>query len=202
MPRLLYVVTHPEVQVAPDVPVPKWGLSARGRHRLRGLLQLPWVDRVGTVFSSDESKALETAEALADRAGLTVAVDHELGENDRSSTGFLPSAEFESLADRFFAEPEQSVRGWETAVDAQRRVVAAVGRCLARSGGGNGDVVVVAHGAVGTLLWCHLSGRSVDRRCDQPGQGSWYAVDLATMKPLTGWQRMPLPGDDSIGLAP
>jgi broad specificity phosphatase PhoE len=190
----MYVVTLPEVRVEPDVPVPQWGLSALGRHRLRGLLQLAWVDQLRMVFSSDERKALDTAEALADRTGLTVAVDRELGENDRSSTGFLPAAEFEALADRFFAEPAQSVRGWETALQAQRRVVAAVGRCLARSG--DGDVAVVTHGAVGTLLWCHLSGRPVDRRYDQPGQGSWYAVELATMKSLTGWQRLPLPGDD------
>ena len=95
------------------------------------------------------------------------------------------------LADAFFAEPSRSVRGWETALAAQARVVAAVRGCLERAPGPD-DVAVVAHGAVGTLLWCALSGCAVDRRHDQPGQGSWYAVDIASVRPLGRWQRLPL----------
>ncbi|MFO1191293.1 MAG: histidine phosphatase family protein [Rhodoferax sp.] len=29
-------------------------------------------------------------------------------------------------------------------------------------------VLIVAHGAVGTLLYCHLAGLPIDRRWDQP----------------------------------
>ena len=64
------------------------------------------------------------ARPMADRLGLTPIVIDGLGENDRSSTGYLPKAEFEAVADAFFARPEESVRGWERAVDAQRRIVA------------------------------------------------------------------------------
>ena len=52
------------------------------------------------------------------------------GENDRSATGFLAPPDFEAAADRFFAEPETSFRGWERAIDAQARIVAAVDRTL------------------------------------------------------------------------
>ncbi len=125
------------------------------------------------------------------RQGLPVVVDEALGENDRSATGFLPPAEFEAVADLFFRTPTVSVRGWETAQAAQQRMVLAVQRCLARAD--TGDVAVVAHGAVGTLLWCHLAGETVDRRHDQPGQGSWYSVDVASIRPLSAWRRLPAP---------
>ncbi|WP_369138414.1 histidine phosphatase family protein [Modestobacter versicolor] len=184
------VVTHPEVEVQPDVAVPQWGLSAAGRARLAALLAQPWVPGLTRVVSSTERKAVETAEALAAAVGLPVARDAELGENDRSATGYLPAAEFEALADRFFGSPDESVRGWETARDAQRRIVAAVGRAAA---GATGDVAVVCHGGVGTLLLCHLLGVPIDRRHDQPGQGSWYAFDPATGRVPHGWRRLTAP---------
>lgn len=142
MSRLLHVVTHPEVQVEPVVPVPEWALSNDGLRRAQGLLALSWVRQVAHVFGSAERKAVQTAELLAVACGgLRLVVDEALGENDRSATGFLPPAEFEAVADLFFREPTQRVRGWESAQAAQQRVVTAVDRCLARAT--TGDVALV-----------------------------------------------------------
>jgi len=49
-----------------------------------------------------------------------------LGENDRSATGFLARDEFEATVNAFFAYPQDSIRGWEPAVDAQARIVRAI----------------------------------------------------------------------------
>ena len=183
----VYLISHPEVAVAPEVPVPQWGLSAAGRARLAHLLAQPWVPGLTRVVSSAERKAVETAEALAGRLRLPVTVDAQLGENDRSATGYLPPTEFEALADAFFAQPQVSVRGWERAADAQERIVAAVQRAAA---GADGDVAVVSHGGVGTLLLCRLLGVPIDRRHDQPGQGSWFAFDPATGRVAHPWRRL------------
>ena len=183
----VYVVSHPEVAVDPAVPVPSWGLSAAGRARLVHLLAQPWAATLSRVVSSTETKAVQTAEALAAPLGLPVVLDERLGENDRSSTGFLPPARFEALADEFFARPDSSVSGWETARDAQRRISAAVARAVA---GAVGDLAVVSHGGVGTLLLCDLLGVPIDRRHDQPGQGSWYVFDPVTRRVPHGWRRL------------
>jgi broad specificity phosphatase PhoE len=183
----VYVVSHPEVVVDPDVPVPEWGLSAAGRARLTHLLAQPWVATLTRVVSSTERKAVETAQALVARLGLPLVLDDQLGETDRSATGFVPPAQFEALADEFFARPDDSVSGWETARDAQRRITAAVARAVA---GADGDVAVVSHGGVGTLLLCDLLGVPIDRRHDQPGQGSWYVFDPVTREVPHGWRRL------------
>jgi broad specificity phosphatase PhoE len=183
----IYFVTHAEVAVDPSVPVPDWGLSPAGRSRLAHLVVLPWVQDLSGVVSSTERKAVETAEVLAEAAGVPLTTDEALGENDRSATGYLPPAEFEAVADEFFARPDDSVRGWERAVDAQRRIVAAIGRVAATA---SGDVAVVAHGGVGALLLCSLLGVPIDRRYDQPGQGSWYRFDAATGRVAHGWRRL------------
>lgn len=72
-----------------------WGLSPTGLRRARALLDQPWITSVGRVVSSDEAKALQTAELLGEHLGLEVEVRPGTGENDRSATGFLPREEFE-----------------------------------------------------------------------------------------------------------
>ncbi len=160
--RVLHFVTHPNVTIDPFVPVPAWTLSAEGTGRLRLALERPWMSQLGSVFSSAERKAKDTARLVAHHFGLSSVVVEGLGENDRSATGYLPRAEFEATADLFFAHPGESVLGWERAVDAQRRIVAAVERVMAEAPG-HGDVAVVSHGGVGALLLCHLTAAVRDQ---------------------------------------
>lgn len=184
-PRLIFV-THPEVMVDPERPVTDWDLSDTGRHRATRFAASPALAQVTQIWSSTERKARETAAILAAPRALTVTTDARLGENDRSATGFLPPDAFERAADAFFAAPDQSHRGWERAIDAQSRIAKAVRDILARHD--TGDLAIVSHGAVGTLLFCALSGVPIDRRHDQPHQGHWWSAALANLVPMQGWQ--------------
>jgi broad specificity phosphatase PhoE len=185
--RALLFITHPEVAVDPKLPVTEWGLSSAGRARMQQFAaQLAQRD-IRTLFCSRERKASQAADLLAQRLSLAVQTDEELGENDRSATGYLPPERFEATADAFFANPERSMDGWERAVDAQRRIVAAIARVIERSAP-DGDIAVVSHGAVGTLLLCHLQGIPISRAQDQPSQGHWFAFECATGRVLHGWR--------------
>lgn len=184
-----FVISHPEVVVDPAVPVPRWRLSGRGAARMRRFAaEDPALARLGAVWSSEETKAVEAAEILAARSGLPVRRHPDLGENDRSATGYLPPAEFERLADAFFARPTESIRGWERAVDAQARIAAAVDQILAGHPPGAGDVALVCHGGVGTLLLCRVLGVPIARALDQPGQGHVWAFEVATGRVLHRWR--------------
>jgi len=127
--------------------------------------------------TSEEQKAIDGAEILGNFTGLTFQCVPDLGENDRSSTGFLEPAEFESTANQFFAFPEESVKGWETAIDAQSRIVKAV-KSIVCTDTTEGSIAIISHGAVGTLLYCFLSGSPIDRRWDQPGSGGGHYLKL------------------------
>jgi broad specificity phosphatase PhoE len=155
--RIVYFITHPEVVIDARVPVPRWPLSERGIERTRLMLKQPWIAQISSIYCSSEQKAIDGAIILADHLSLPINQVAELGENDRSATGFLPAQEFEAVADQFFAKPYQSVRGWETAVAAQRRIVATVDNIIAQDAT-TGAIAIVAHGGVGTLLLCHLAG--------------------------------------------
>jgi broad specificity phosphatase PhoE len=149
------------------------------------------------VYCSTEQKAIDGAEILARHRGLPFEALAELGENDRSATGFLPPAEFERVADAFFAQSTVSVRGWETAAAAQSRIVAAVRR-IADAERSNGALAIVSHGAVGTLLYCHLAGRAISRRWDQPanGGGNVFAFEWPSRRVLSWWQPIDPPVGD------
>lgn len=182
----VFFITHPEVLVDATVPVPRWGLSEAGRSRMVAFSNGPDVAGVSAVWSSAETKAVEAAGILAARLGLEPRIEERLHENDRSATGFLPPPEFERMADAFFARPEESVRGWERAVDAQARISTAVDAVLAASP--PGDIAIVAHGGVGTLLLCELLGEKIDRRRDQPFQGHVFTFDRASRAVLHPWR--------------
>lgn len=186
---LLRYLTHPQVQIDPAVAVPSWGLSAVGLARVEAIVAAGWLTGTTTVVTSAERKAIETAEPIAAALGLALEIRPATHENDRTATGFLPAEEFERVADAFFARPDQSIRGWERAIDAQRRIVREAEAALAKSP--EGDVLFVGHGAVGTLLYCHYAGLPIDRCHDQPaGGGSYFSALRATRRVLHSWRPM------------
>lgn len=191
--RALYL-THPQVLQNPDVPVPQWGLSPLGRQRVEALAARQVVPKGAMIFSSPERKALDLSEILAGDAASAILADEAMGENDRSATGYLAPTQFEANANRFFGEPHLSVDGWERAVDAQARIVAAVTRALAQAPIDR-PVVFCGHGAVGTLLKCHLGQRAISRAEDQghsgnPGGGNGFTFDLDAMILGCEWTAM------------
>jgi len=191
--RALYV-THPQVAMDANVPVPLWGLSPLGRQRAEAFAARGVVPKGAMIFSSRETKAMELADILAEAAQTLVLSDHLMGENDRSATGFLPPILFEAAADRFFAQPEVSMDGWERAIDAQARIVDTIGTALASVPDGT-PAVFCGHGAVGTLLKCHIGGRAIARSQDQSrhghkGGGNCFAFDLAPARLGGEWLAM------------
>ena len=189
MSTLVRYLTHPQVQIDPVTPVPSWGLSHDGRVRVQALVSAAWLQGTAQVVASAERKALETAAPIAAALNVQLEVREAMHENDRSATGFLPPHEFESVANQFFAEPNNSVRGWERARDAQARIVREAEIVLNR--GRQGHVLFVGHGAVGTLLFSHYAGLEISRNHDQPpGGGHYFTMVGETREVLHPWRRM------------
>lgn len=188
MGRVIRYLTHPQVKIDPSVAIPDWSLSDVGLARVMKLAQSGALAGTRLVVSSTETKAVETATPLAEALGVPVLTRADMGENDRSSTGFLPPDAFEAAADQFFAQPGTSWQGWETARAAQARIVSAVEAVLAAHP--EGDVLLVGHGAVGTLLYCHLTGAEIDRVHDQMAGGGAVFDFSDTQAPVRGWTPM------------
>lgn len=187
--RRVLFITHAEVVIDPAIPVPDWPLSPTGHARHRAFNRVGPIAGITAIHCSHERKARDAAAILSAATGIPATPAHDLHENDRSATGYLPKAEFEAVADRFFTFPHESVRGWERAIDAQARIV----RCVAGLIAGDrsaGDIAILAHGGVGALLLCHLLGAPISRGFDQPGGGggNWFAFDAHSQAVMHGWR--------------
>ena len=106
----VHFITHPQVTIDPAVPVPNWKLSPAGMRRMRLAADRPWLTGARAIFSSAERKARQAADMLGARLGISPTIMEDLGENDRSATGYLPKTEFEAMADWFFACPDEPKR--------------------------------------------------------------------------------------------
>jgi len=188
MSRLLFI-THPEVVIDPAVPVPDWPLSEVGRARMDRFARSLAAAPVAAVWSSTERKATDGAGILADRCRGAARTDPDLGENDRSATGYLAGQEFWDVVQQFFAHPDDSVRGWETARAAQTRIVGAIRRVLAATEA-PGLVAVVSHGGVGRLLMAFLQGVEIgeEEPTPHPGGGCWISFDRESLALEGGWR--------------
>lgn len=147
-------LSHPQVLIDPNTPITEWSLNAVGQARIDALTKVAQtaLNSTRAVFSSPERKARDAAEPIASALGLNVVIASDSYENDRTATGYLPPSEFETTADAFFANPTESIRGWERAQDAQQRILTSVKNMIETAP--EGDILVVGHGAVGTLLYC------------------------------------------------
>ena len=172
-------LTHPQVRIDREIPVPEWQLSDLGRARVEALARSGSLRGTKHVISSAETKATQTAKIFATSLGIDFKVRPGMHENDRSATGYLEPKDFEATADLFFAQPTKSIRGWETAVRAQVRIVTEVEDALSGLAI-DGDILFVGgHGAVGTLLYCHYARLAISRQHDQPaGGGNYFTVRM------------------------
>ena len=183
-------LTHPQVLIDPKVAVPEWVLSELGRSRVKALAGSGWLRGTKHIVASGETKATQTAKIIATSLGIDFKVRPAMHENDRSATGFLEPKEFEATADQFFAYPTKSIRGWETAVRAQVRIVTEVESALSDLSA-DGDVLFVGHGAAGTLLYCHYARLAISRKHDQsPGGGNYFTVRVKGRRLVHPWRPM------------
>lgn len=197
MQQTVRYLSHPQVVIDPNKDVQNWSLNDVGLRRVHTLSKSNGLKGTTVIFSSAETKAIETAKPLADALNCDLQIRKLMHENDRSSTGFLPPGEFEMVADEFFAHPEESTRGWETAAAAQKRIVDEVQECLRIHK--DGDILFVGHGAVGTLLFCKLSDVPISRQFDQGpgGGGCFFEFNAIDCRPISCWRPM-----EALGAAP
>ncbi|MGF9756162.1 histidine phosphatase family protein [Microvirga sp. 0TCS3.31] len=185
----LIFITHPEVVIDPNQPITEWPLNPIGRARMGLFVDLLAGRNVTAVYASTERKATDGAAIVAEPLGLSYRTHEDLGENDRSSTGFIAPPEFWEVVRDFFGRPHESIRGWERAIDAQTRIVNAVSRIL-HEDETSGDIVIVSHGAVGCLLTAHLQAVEIgqESRPQHPGGGCFIVIDRESFKLTQDWR--------------
>ena len=153
----LILVRHSHPEIVLGVPAREWRLSVEGRRRCQ-----PLADEIArryapvAVVSSDEHKAIETAELIAEPLKLPVEIATDLREHERDAVRLLDDAAFRAAIAAFFAHPKELIYGRETAADALARFQIGVAETLAAHP--TGDIVIVTHGTVMSLYLAARTG--------------------------------------------
>lgn len=175
--KTIYFITHPNVIVDPNQPPQEWHLSETGEERVKTLGQEHFWRYVQHIFTSPENRALETSQILHDIHHIAVRPFEELQEQRRSNTNyFLSMTDLAITMRMFFSRPKESIRGWESAVDTQNRIVAAIDS-LQELYPDYQTVAIISHGIIGSLLRSYLMHHPIEESLCQDKIGSYIQVD-------------------------
>ena len=152
----LIFIRHSLSQVDFTLPANQWHLSEEGFRRLS--LVPPYLSGYGLtrIVSSQEPKALETAQTLAQSIHLNLEVRIGLHEHLRPQVMSFSVDQFESQVAAFFTFPDQLVFGSETADQAFRRFSGAINQLISDYPSEN--LAIVSHGTVISLFVSRLTG--------------------------------------------
>ena len=144
------LVKHSLPEIIPSIPGNEWRLSAEGRQRCLPLAAKLAPYQPDVIVSSQETKAWQTGQIIADTLVLPLETVDGLHEHERRTEPFGDQAQFEASIAALFERPNELVYGEETAAQALDRFSRAVTALVERHD--NRNLVVVAHGTVITLL--------------------------------------------------
>ncbi len=147
----LVLIRHARPEIDPDIPANEWGLSPEGRVACPRLAQALRHLKTQVVIASEEPKAAETGELVAQALNLPFQTAPGLHEHDRGNVIFEgDQAVFLANVRRFFEKPDQLVYGAETAHAACQRFTQAVHSSIADFP--DRTVAIATHGTVMSLF--------------------------------------------------
>lgn len=176
MGKYLILVKHSVPEIEADRPAHTWRLSQEGRLRAQRLAEELESFAPEVIVSSNEPKASETAEIIANQLKLDLQIIPGLQEHDRSNVTYLPHDAFETAVRELFKRPEERVFGGETASEAHARFYRTVHTILNEYK--NKTVVIVSHGTVISLFVSRLTGSSDFELWKKLGLPSFVALDM------------------------
>ncbi len=173
MPQIA-LIKHSHVTVDAAIPPKHWPLSDEGRSLCRPLADALKMHNLDLLVSSDEPKAIETAQLVAARLRIETQTAPDLDEHRRP---FVPIG-FEDTMKRFFAQPTERVFGEESANEARARFAEAINAVLRAQP--DRTIGFVAHGTVIALYaapYFHTGAAALWQRLQHP---SFVLVDTDT----------------------
>ena len=174
--RKLILIKHASPLVDPTKSSEQWRLSEKGKASCAPLAEALREHSPTIIVSSEEPKAAETAQIVAQQLNVPAETAPDLHEHDRSNVPHMRSGEFISHVELFFRRPGELVLGRETADDALGRFESALDDVLAKHAAGN--VAVVSHGTVLALFIAEHADKDPFQLWRQLGLPSFVVMSL------------------------
>jgi broad specificity phosphatase PhoE len=144
-------VRHSLPEFITGMPASEWRLSEEGQERCMSLAERLREHGPAVIVASQEPKAVETGQIVADVLGIPFDTAEGLHEHERGRVVSLANRrEFQARVASVFEQPEELVFGKETGTQARKRFARALDQVIDLHPVGN--LAVVSHGTVMTLF--------------------------------------------------
>ncbi|MGY5876431.1 MAG: histidine phosphatase family protein [Candidatus Thorarchaeota archaeon] len=146
---------HAETEIESKRHVTLWDLTENGLEQTRILVETGVFDGIDFIIASKESKAIKTAEPIADRLGVLITSSPAFNELDRGNN-YLSLEQYQSNVKAVFENFNSSVSGWELAADALERFEKGI--LSLEDKYDSKKILIVSHGLVLTLYFGSIIG--------------------------------------------
>lgn len=150
--KKLILIKHSIPTISSEIPSNKWTLSEEGIQKANLFVLNLEKYNFKRIFSSDEPKAIETANIFGGKLNKEVEIIKGIHEHERNSNRVIyPKEQWEELMRSFFEFPNKLIFGDETATEARIRFRTSILK-LVSANPPDEDIVVVTHGTVMSLF--------------------------------------------------
>ncbi|MFC1790075.1 histidine phosphatase family protein [Patescibacteria group bacterium] len=127
---ILTLVRHSKTSPTGKIPIPLWGLSEQGIVSVKDFANKQIVKEIEVIYSSLQTKALETALYLAKPNAIPIKIHPGLTEISSFTREFFGSGKYEQNVDDFYSEKIKRIANGETYQRALARFKRAIGEII------------------------------------------------------------------------
>ena len=176
MERFLILVKHAMPQIDETKSAADWHLSERGRASCLDLAEALRPYNPDLFVTSDEPKARETGQLVAEHLRLPCSPVPNLHEHDRRGVPFMRREIWHATLKTFFARPDDPIFGNETANQARLRFSRAVEAVVETHP--HKTIAIATHGTVISLFVAQKTRTNGFDLWQRLGLPSYVVLDL------------------------
>lgn len=143
----LVLIRHSKSLVNPNIPIPTWGLSQEGAILAEKLNKVVSIKTLGVIYSSLQTKALETAVLATKNFGIPIKTDTRLTEITSFTNKFDDLTRLQRNTKDFYSGKLERINNGETAKEALTRFNAAINDIVEVEKDKN-NIGIVSHGNI------------------------------------------------------
>jgi broad specificity phosphatase PhoE len=144
-------IRHSKTKVEPEKPIVLWGLAEEGIEKARALSGQDSVKRLDVIYSSLQTKAIETMVYLAKPNAIPMRTHADLTEVTSFTNKFYTGEEYTSQIERYYARTLERIAGGETIDEVLSRFMAALDWIVAEESAAE-NIGIVSHGNILALF--------------------------------------------------
>jgi broad specificity phosphatase PhoE len=139
-------IRHSISLVNSNIPIPTWGLSEEGVTLAKKLNELTQIKTLDVIYTSLQTKAIETAVLATKNTGIPIKTDNRLTETSSFTNKFVNLEQLEQNTKDYYLNPRRSINNGETVEEALNRFNTAISDITKLENKNN--IGIVSHGNI------------------------------------------------------